>query len=421
MRLSLPAPASLTLLLGLCAAAQAQPTVTQMVLAATGGEVTSPSGQATLAIPPGALAADTEVTITELPPEDGPAVGPVYDLQPDGLQLAQPATLTIRYAPTDVPEGYRPEDVAIMQVLPRPEPDAQAGLGAVMRGMATPPYQNLETTVDAAAGTVTAQLAHLSRYAARAYSTFDTSEWPTGQLLGSFDFGQAFSLNRGVELAEAHYGLPGWLSVQVVVPMGQDGWGTALASLWKTFRAVPEEPATEPPWFQPCDIQVNLRHAGITGPDTNTYDAGFVVWFAAADDQGHLSAGEYVAAAGPDRPDPFDGWAPAAGPLAGIAAMLPGIYSQSFSRRPREPAQWVLPEYEPQQGAVRFRNAALRNGQFYAVGVSLFATIKGRPARGERPPEGGAVEFVQDGFRVTGIHITESGHPAPLEVVVPEP
>jgi hypothetical protein len=73
--------------------------VAQTVTAAEGGTVASPSGDASLAIPAGALPADTEITIegldaTGLPtPKDlGSAA---YEFGPDGLQFAVPVTLSL--------------------------------------------------------------------------------------------------------------------------------------------------------------------------------------------------------------------------------------------------------------------------------------------------------------------------------------
>ncbi|MFQ6132497.1 MAG: hypothetical protein ACE5R4_10710, partial [Armatimonadota bacterium] len=153
------------LLVALCLFAQDAQKTTQLIPAAQGGKVKSPSGKAVLTIPPGALAADTEMTMAEMPKGEGPTIGPVYDLQPDGLKLQQPATLTISYSREDVPEGFEPEDVAITQVLPPQQPaQAQGQPGQTL----VPPtgYDYLETAVDAAAGTASAQLEHLSRYSA---------------------------------------------------------------------------------------------------------------------------------------------------------------------------------------------------------------------------------------------------------------
>jgi hypothetical protein len=79
-------------------------TVTVHVTAAGGGTVSDPSGKATLAIPPGALAADTDITLATSAAANGSA-GDVLDFGPDGLQFLKPATLTIKADGVTVPDG----------------------------------------------------------------------------------------------------------------------------------------------------------------------------------------------------------------------------------------------------------------------------------------------------------------------------
>ncbi len=79
-------------------------TVTVRVSAATGGMVADKDGKASLAIPAGALAADTDITLKVAPAEKGSA-GPVYDFGPDGLQFLKPATLTLKGDGVTVPDG----------------------------------------------------------------------------------------------------------------------------------------------------------------------------------------------------------------------------------------------------------------------------------------------------------------------------
>lgn len=103
------------------------------VVGPAGGRIASPSGRLVLEVPPGALPTDTEITITEREPGEGPTVGPVFDLQPEGLAFSVPATLLIRYTPDDVPEGYQIEDIAIMEVAsPGEEQSGQIGDIAVI-------------------------------------------------------------------------------------------------------------------------------------------------------------------------------------------------------------------------------------------------------------------------------------------------
>ena len=70
-------------------------TTTVHVSAAAGGTVADPTGKTKLEIPPGALAADSDITLTLLP-KSGAAVVDVSEFGPDGLQFLKPVTLTIK-------------------------------------------------------------------------------------------------------------------------------------------------------------------------------------------------------------------------------------------------------------------------------------------------------------------------------------
>src|SRR5690349_17549301 len=68
-----------------------------LITAAEGGLVVAPDQLFALYVPPGALAADTEIGIEIVPaamrpPEAAGALGEVYDVQPEGLTFAMPAT-----------------------------------------------------------------------------------------------------------------------------------------------------------------------------------------------------------------------------------------------------------------------------------------------------------------------------------------
>jgi hypothetical protein len=142
---------------------QAGPTTTTTAapstatIGAAGGTVSW--GQATLEIPPGALQADTEVSLAESDNSDG-CVGSAYDVQPNGLQLAKPAVLTIDYAADDLPEGAEADSVAIASLDEHYEPAADNSTAALLTSM---PYY-VETDVNANDTTASAQLAHFSRY-----------------------------------------------------------------------------------------------------------------------------------------------------------------------------------------------------------------------------------------------------------------
>jgi len=79
------------------------------VSAAGGGTFTSNNGEISLEIPPGALAQDTTITVKEVPQEEWTEdikalepVGPVFSLEPDGLEFSQPVRITVRLDPEDL-------------------------------------------------------------------------------------------------------------------------------------------------------------------------------------------------------------------------------------------------------------------------------------------------------------------------------
>jgi hypothetical protein len=75
-----------------------------VVSAATGGEVASSDGSVVVAIPAGALAADTDITVEVLDPADYPpelvgmpVLGDVYSLGPDGIEFGSPVRIIRRF------------------------------------------------------------------------------------------------------------------------------------------------------------------------------------------------------------------------------------------------------------------------------------------------------------------------------------
>ena len=69
--------------------------VTVRITAAQGGTVADKSGKVSLAIPAGALAEDTDISLKVGAQANGSA-GDVYDFGPDGLKFLKPATLTLK-------------------------------------------------------------------------------------------------------------------------------------------------------------------------------------------------------------------------------------------------------------------------------------------------------------------------------------
>ncbi|HSI06449.1 MAG TPA: hypothetical protein VLC93_18320, partial [Myxococcota bacterium] len=73
--------------------------VSEEIDAAAGGSISLEDGSFTVEIPAGALAADTTITIRQLPDDEVPAwvperMSPVIELLPDGLTFTTPASLS---------------------------------------------------------------------------------------------------------------------------------------------------------------------------------------------------------------------------------------------------------------------------------------------------------------------------------------
>jgi len=82
--------------------------------ASSAGQVVGPAGGTvsehgvTIEIPPGALAADVEITVTEAddafaPPEDAVEAGQTFELGPEGTTFAMPVTVTLPFDASKVP------------------------------------------------------------------------------------------------------------------------------------------------------------------------------------------------------------------------------------------------------------------------------------------------------------------------------
>jgi hypothetical protein len=127
-----------------------------LVSAAEGATLVSSDGAITLYIPPGALAEDTAITISAVPrelwPDDVqalPPAGPVYQLEPDGLQFLTPAIFTYTLDLVVAVDGG--------VILPLPLPVARASDGTLEL---LPGGLLLDATTGSLA--VQAQLSHFS-------------------------------------------------------------------------------------------------------------------------------------------------------------------------------------------------------------------------------------------------------------------
>jgi hypothetical protein len=361
------------------AAAQDPPAVTQMIAAATGGDITAPSGRMVLTIPAGALQADTEVTVTELPPEEGPAIGFTYDLQPDGLEFQQPATITVSYSPDEVPEGFEPEDVAIVRLGPVKDGDMQ-------EAPATDPtaidvdvgWGYLETGIDPEVGTASAEIDHFSRYGTRAYATYRLRDRDTPWLRGGFDAGDKGVVVAGTGSASANYDLGGMLTSKLTVPMGTVGGAMTRALLTKVFRVKAAADGTRS--TRGGVVYVDINHQGIMDADTNHYN----VWITIACHDGRRMMGK------PEVIRPQEG---PAGQFNMIGMFMQAFYADPlFGHMNRYP---LGPSYHWQYLEVAFGECRLVAGRFYYIMVALNASITGNEPEPEfgTPARGGELEW----------------------------
>ena len=118
----------------------------------SGGTVGLPGG-AKLVVPAGAVTGSVQATINQQPaPADAPssdwpdrAVGSGYHFDLGGATIAHPVTVTLPFTAASLPKGTTPDDLVLAYH------DQTSGL-----------WVPVSATVDAASGTVTAQVSHLS-------------------------------------------------------------------------------------------------------------------------------------------------------------------------------------------------------------------------------------------------------------------
>ncbi|MBI3607629.1 MAG: PKD domain-containing protein [Nitrospirae bacterium] len=129
------------------------PSQAPIPIGAAGGQVSSADGQATLTVPPNAVATDTIFSINQAigAPSSSRIVGAVYDVEPTGTTFSSdnPARLTLAY--NALPFGTDISTLRLGTVV--------NGTWGIVTDSAT------DTVIDAANQTVTAPLTHLSMYA----------------------------------------------------------------------------------------------------------------------------------------------------------------------------------------------------------------------------------------------------------------
>ncbi|MGQ0703558.1 MAG: Ig-like domain-containing protein, partial [Gemmatimonadales bacterium] len=131
-----------------------------MLIGPAGGTLVAAGGDVTLVVPAGAVSQPTAFTVEPLtnPAPDPRLIGATaYEIGPTGTVFAQPATLAIRYAPANLPQGL---GEAALQIF-----TGASGAWAVVPG----------GTVDTATNVAQAPLAHLSPNAIFAPSASPTA------------------------------------------------------------------------------------------------------------------------------------------------------------------------------------------------------------------------------------------------------
>jgi hypothetical protein len=369
----------------------------QQLSAARGGVVRSPSGHLTLAIPPGALEKDTVITVAELPPGEGTALGPTYDLGPAGLQFHRPVTLTLRYEAADIPAGFDPEDVAVTEVNPPAKDRATPTPAASLPASDSPemdappnPWDYLDSAVDAAAGTVSARIEHFSRYAIRSYASytlgsgekllFALNSLKSENSVGLFDLGLTQASAAGTGYASANYHLPtGEFLQKVGTPVGTQGIASALTMLVKWFR-------------------VKRGRQGETSTDAGTIAADIEHWAAYSGNRRIISfcvvhydrqgerigeasvAGKANKAPGERRP-----------PSQSHGMVGRGIWCESYQADPI--GQYFQP-YAAGAQAFRIKGCHWEAGQWYAVALSVTTFVAGNPPHTGVAAGGGEVQWL---------------------------
>ena len=132
-----------------------------------GGTASADDGRATLSVPAGALEAPAAITMSaaalgdllnQIPPEQydpelgtvfgvTPVPGTIWDLQPDGLEFLEPATIMLQYDESALPEGVSEEGLVVF----------------VVNGILEELF-GLLSTVDAENNTVSAPVEHFTTF-----------------------------------------------------------------------------------------------------------------------------------------------------------------------------------------------------------------------------------------------------------------
>lgn len=397
----------------------------RMVKAKEGGIVESPSGTASLVIPAGALQNDTRISIREVPTEGDLAVGPSFEIKPDGLKFLQPAALTIRFSAKNIPEGYSAEDLALSGEEAAPRGSAPPTAGAPgTAGQASPsgmgstsaasPFCGLfflDTTANVSAGTVSAQVTHLSKYVlwvVSGYKLGDEQQF----IHGTKKFFNIILPIRNLQGKATHASgtcnSQGEFVINVRVPLGQEGMAFGEAVGTKFFRVKRSSKGLKE---AQSIVEVEIGHNADISKETNSYNMGYSLTLGAwlpgnwmwslTGRPKHIPV--YVRS-GRDLPA---GPASAYGLSAGMMA-VEGLFQQVFSLHPLikvvdfpmgpEYPKGPTRAYDREHASVlkhiiAFQNCRLVAGRVYGLVISFQALVNGMKAMPGTPAMGGDVMF----------------------------
>ncbi len=135
-----------------------------VVTPSAGGVVRTSDGRVTIEVPPGAVSAETTVTIRSVADDPADALlvpGSTYELGPDGITFDVPVTLTIAYDAARIPAGVEEAELRIAKRV-------EAGWSEVAG-----------STVDTAAHVARAELGGFSTYGVRARSASSIADAST--------------------------------------------------------------------------------------------------------------------------------------------------------------------------------------------------------------------------------------------------
>ncbi len=379
-----------------------------VVKAKEGGRVESPSGKAWLVIPAGALQADTRISIREISGEDILYAGPSFELKPDGLKFLKPATLTIRFSAKDIAEGYSAEDLAFSGEGAAPQGSTPPTAGAPgTAGQASPSdgLIFLDTTADVSAGTVSAQVAHLSKYVLWAVSSYKLG---TEQQFvhGTKKFFNIILPIHNVDGNGTAWGgckPDGDFLIKASVPLGQEGLAFGGAAGTKFFRVKPSSKGLKE---LKSVVEVEIGHSAFITEGTNSYNMGYSLilgaWLPGNWMWSLTGQPKYTPVRvrwGRDRPvSSYDGYK-----YPGTLA-VEGLFQQVFFLNPLMKGEDfpLGPEYPKpetpqvaehlgrvQKHIIAFQNCRLVAGRVYGLVIDFKTTVSG----GLDPAMGGDVQF----------------------------